>query len=56
MLKKTGDETDMTYESYCMIDSNTIFRDIDYNYMDLEYYPYELSDKHKALLLISRFF
>lgn len=55
MLKKTGDETDMTYESYCMIDSNTIFRDIDYNYMDLEYYPYELSDKHKALLLISRF-
>lgn len=54
-LKKTGDETDMTYEYYCMIDSDTISRDIDYNYMDLEYYPYELTDKHKALLLISRF-
>jgi len=54
-LKKTGDETDMTYESYCMIDSNTIFRDIDYNYMDLEYYPYELIGKDMALLPISRF-
>ncbi len=54
-LKKTGDETDMTYESYCMIDGDTIFRDIDYNYMDLEYYPYELTGKDKALLPISRF-
>lgn len=54
-LRETGDETDMTYESYCMIDSNTIFRDIDYNYMDLEYYPYELTGKDKALHPISRF-
>lgn len=54
-LRETGDETDMTYEYYCMIDSNTIFRDIDYNYMDLEYYPYELTGKDKVLLPISRF-
>lgn len=54
-LREIGDETDMTYEYYCMIDSDSIFRDIDYNYMDLEYYPYELTGKDKALLPISRF-
>ena len=54
-LREIGDETDMTYEYYCMIDSDSIFRDIDYNYMDLEYYPYELTGKDKALHPISRF-
>lgn len=54
-LREIGDETDMTYEYYCLIDSDSIFRDIDYNYMDLEYYPYELTGKDKALLPISRF-
>lgn len=54
-LREIGDETDMTYEYYCLIDSDSIFRDIDYNYMDLEYYPYELTGKDKVLLPISRF-
>ena len=54
-LREIGDEKDMTYEYYCMIDSDSIFRDIDYNYMDLEYYPYELTGKDKVLLPISRF-
>ena len=54
-LKNYADDTDMSYECYCMFDSNSIFSDIDYNYMDLEYYPYELTDKDRALLPISRF-
>lgn len=54
-LRETGDETDMTYEYYCMIDNDIIFTDIDYNYIDLEYYPYKLTGKDKALLPISRF-
>lgn len=53
-LKETGDETDMTCEYYVIYDG-VLFDDDFYNYIDLEYYPYELIGKDKALLPISRF-
>lgn len=54
-LKETGDETDMTCEYYA-IDDGMLFDDNFYNnYIDLEYYPYELTGKDKVLLPISRF-
>lgn len=53
-LKENGDETDMTCEYYVIYD-DMLFGDDFYNYIDLEYYPYELTGKDKALLPISRF-
>lgn len=54
-LKECAGETDMTYEYYIISSDGELFSDAFYNYIDLEYYPYELTDQDKALLPVSRF-
>ena len=54
-MKKSGDNSDMNGFGYFVNPNGTVYHEVVFNYMDLEYYPGPYKTNEKVLLALSKF-